>query len=135
MKVKECLRCGSCCSGMFAIVPKTENSDLSPSCMEKVPYESLDDYIETNGEPMGTPCKWLKRDTKTTEAFCTVHEKRSTHCRMHPEHIVGSNYCHTGLYYWRERHLEGLPVPDGVLTILHAEKRAYGGLLVSEKRG
>lgn len=118
MAVKKCLRCGMCCSGMFAIVPRYESSNLSPQFLETLGDEALSQYIDDNGEPMGKPCKWLARDAHTTEATCRVHSCKSSHCLDHPEHIVGNEWCPIGRLYWKVRLEKGLPIPESVKQVL-----------------
>lgn len=118
MEVKRCLRSGQCCSGMFAIVPKHEESNLSPAFLDTLPPEEVADYIESNGELMGEPCKWLVRDEETTEATCKAHDRKSEHCLSYPEHIVGSEWCPVGVTYWKDRKAQGLPIPEWVNGVL-----------------
>jgi Fe-S-cluster containining protein len=121
MDTKICLRSGGCCSGYFALVPKTETSDLSPTNLESM--EDAISYIEEHSEGMGKPCKWLIRDEVTTEATCKVHTLKSSMCIDYPEYMVGNKYCGMGLAYWSDRKERGLPIPSSVTEILISEGR------------
>jgi hypothetical protein len=118
MSTKICLRSGQCCSGYLAFVPKTYESDLSPSVVNSLPDTEVDDYLEKHIEPMGKPCKWLVRDELTTEAACKVHTRKSSQCLDYPEHLAGSKYCNAGLAYWQHRKSANLPVPSWIASVL-----------------
>lgn len=123
MEGKICLRSGQCCSGHFAFVPKTEDSDLSPDLVDNLPFDTVNDYLQKHAEPMDTPCKWLVRDEETTEATCKVHSIKSSQCRDYPEYLVGGKYCNAGLAYWRHRQSKGLAIPEWVGSVLSTVKR------------
>lgn len=118
MQTKICLRSGQCCSGLLALVPKYETSDLSDRHLDTLDFDDQMSYIEENSEPMGKPCKWLERDSETTEATCKAHKRKSSMCINYPEHLAGSPYCPSGVAYWSERKANGLKVPDWVMEIL-----------------
>jgi Fe-S-cluster containining protein len=116
MQTKKCMRSGQCCSAHFALVPKHETSDLSDKHLDTL--EDAESYIEANSEMMGTPCKWLVRDSETTEATCKAHTRKSDHCVSYPEHIIGSEWCPVGVMYWKDRKSEGLKIPEWVDKVL-----------------
>lgn len=83
----KCYRCGTCCKGFIALVPKTKESDLSPEFLEEYGKthtdEELFQYIEENSQDMGEVCPWLIEDTDDF-CSCAVYEHRSSQCREYP---------------------------------------------------
>jgi Fe-S-cluster containining protein len=121
LETKKCLRSGQCCSSHFALVPKHEDSNLSPQFVEALPEDKVEDYLDSNSEMMGSPCQWLTRDEVTTEATCKAHTRKSDHCISYPEYLGGVEWCNVGVAYWVGRKQNGLPIPewvDGVLLSL-----------------
>lgn len=118
---QKCLRCGSCCIGALAFIPKTEHSDLSPEKLKTLSEPEFKTYLATEadfGTGNSAPCKWLSFN-EFREASCKVHTLRSENCRDYPgESPWGGEYCRVGLGYWRERVSKQLPVPDHVKKIL-----------------
>ena len=82
-----CYRCGSCCKGLLALIPRTSKSNLSPDLLEelgmKYGSDYVDSYINDNSEFMEDRCKWLQENPDGT-AKCLVHDYRSSHCRDYP---------------------------------------------------
>lgn len=98
-----CYRCGTCCRGFFAVVPKTEDVDLSPEFLERLSQEKsmkeIAEYISENSQPMGATCVWLGYN-EDGAAFCKVYEHRSADCRNYPggdckigKHLKGEAMC------------------------------------------
>ena len=48
----KCFRCGNCCKGFLAFVPKTEDADLSPEFLEayyeREGFEATKAYMDAN---------------------------------------------------------------------------------------
>ena len=89
-----CYRCGTCCSGFSAIVPKDETSNLNPAYLEEL--EALHDreyayhYMVTNSVVQDYRCQWLQdNDDHTTT--CTAYERRHLECRIFPGYLVDSH--------------------------------------------
>jgi len=89
---KKCLRCGMCCDNYIGIVPKTKTDNLSLRFLKKMTFQEAQEYLENHSEPMGHPCKWLKRNMKGLPK-CTVYPNRSSDCRNYPE---GKGNCRVG---------------------------------------
>ena len=87
----ECYRCGTCCRGYFAIVPKYFDADISPSNVEFIEimygYTYLKDYLEEYSEFCVSRCKWLV-DNEDGTTSCAVYERRSSSCRNYPDNDV-----------------------------------------------
>ena len=41
-----CMRCGYCCRGFFAVIPKNETSNLSEDYLDQLDYSEQMDYID-----------------------------------------------------------------------------------------
>ena len=102
----KCFRCGSCCKGFFAFVPKTEDADLSPEFLEayyeREGFVATKAYIDANSQPMGEVCPWLLENEDGT-CSCKVYEHRSSNCRNYP----GTAYCNLGEYILNKKRQEG----------------------------
>lgn len=121
---KKCMRSGQCCNGYLAFVPKHEHSDISPAKIDTIKYKDIQGYLDEHMEPMGDPCKWLERDTLTSEATCLAHTRKASMCIDYPENIgIKENWCGTGLIYWSYRKKQGLPIPEWVAKVLIEEGR------------
>lgn len=87
MPENKCYRCGMCCRGYIAIVPKNKDSNLSPeyieSFIENHGFDYALSYIDENSELMGDPCKWLIINEDGL-CSCSVYENRSSDCRNYP---------------------------------------------------
>ena len=86
-----CYRCGSCCNGFQAIVPKGESSNLSPEHLNEL--ERLHgaayamDYIKNNSVIQEERCQWLQGD-KSQGTVCLAYERRSSDCRNYPDYTL-----------------------------------------------
>lgn len=105
-----CYRCGSCCKGTINLIPKTENSNLSPKfIIELIEEKGLSetyDYIDNNTEEMGPICKWLKQNSPNEKACCLVYNLRGSSCIDYD-----SDYCNVGFNYWVNLIRQGLTIP------------------------
>jgi Fe-S-cluster containining protein len=90
-----CSRCGYCCKGHIALVPKTITADLSPEYIEKLAEEqggpAAIQYVEENTQPQGDRCPWLVIGEDGL-AHCYVYSHRSSCCRNYPD----SDVCRIG---------------------------------------
>lgn len=145
-----CLRCGYCCRGSFAIIPKTENSDLSKTHFEylekKHGKEYVRKYIAKNSESLyqihlatkiqnlpkyKLACKWLIQDyfeisdhyAKLSPSSCKVYDKRSGICTNYKKGI----WCNIGISLWKLHQESGNKIPEEILKLLkqHPDYREY----------
>ena len=101
MDVK-CFRCGTCCKGFIALVPKTLESNLSESFLEQYGeengFDAMFEYVESNSEPQGDRCKWLEDNSDGTTT-CTAYERRGSDCSNYPEQLI-FDYCRVGKKFY-----------------------------------
>ena len=136
-----CLRCGYCCRGTFALVPKNYDSDLSAKHLyyleEKYGWKYVSNYIATNSESLfepylmvkteslptiSMPCKWLIQDhfelsetyANISPACCSVYERRSATCSTHREGVC----CSIGIELWKLHVRSGNKLPEDVRKLV-----------------
>ena len=122
-----CMRCGYCCRGFFAAIPKNELSNLSDDYLNQLDYSEQMEYIDINSELMGSKCKWLcqdnyiNNDNKNDVAKCNAYARRSIHCRNYNY----DKWCNMGLMTWK-RHKDknkGNKIPDEIMNIIKNHPR------------
>ena len=89
-----CYRCGMCCHGYLAAVPKTTESNLSPGFLSAYEAEHGDKivaYVYNNAVMMSDPCQWLIKNEDGTTT-CSAYCRRSSDCRNYP----GTAECKVG---------------------------------------
>lgn len=91
---KKCFRCGRCCNGYLAQIPKTKEVNLSPKFLEEMELLEALRYVEIHSELMDSPCKWLQKNADG-KFKCLVYANRSSNCRNYPE---GEGDCRVGKY-------------------------------------
>lgn len=107
----KCLRCGYCCKNHFCIVPKYENSDLSPEFLEAVTA----DYIDENTVEQGPICKWLTVDELGLHT-CSAYARRSSMCR---DHNTEFKKCLMGHAYWKNK----TNIPEEIRLLIEEESK------------
>ena len=121
----ECMRCGYCCRGFFAAIPKNETSNLSEDYLDQLDYSEQMDYIDNNSELMGSKCKWLyqdnyiNNDNKNDIAKCNAYERRSSHCRNYNF----DKWCNMGLMTWKRHKDKGNEIPEEIMEIIKNHPR------------
>lgn len=145
-----CFRCGYCCRGSFAIIPKTKNSDLSRTHFEyleeKYGIDFAKNYIAKNSESLyqihlanktgelpkyKLPCKWLVQEyfevsgeyAKLSPSSCKVYGKRSGTCTNYKK----GKWCNIGIYLWKLHQDSGNEIPEEILKLLkqHPDYKEY----------
>lgn len=116
----ECMRCGFCCHGFLAFVPKTEDVDLTDEYLNSLGLDVYD-YIKQNTEVMGEKCKWLQQDNyigngskKNDVAVCGVYDRRSNQCRNY----CSNEWCNYGLMVWKKHMDNGNVIPNDIFEII-----------------
>ena len=93
-----CYRCGTCCKGFNAIVPKEESSNLSPDYLNELERLHGNDYamayIRNNSVIQDKRCQWLHEEEDNTTT-CLAYERRSPDCRNYPDYTLQS-FCPVG---------------------------------------
>lgn len=135
-----CFRCGTCCRSSYAIIPKTEESDLSTDHLnyleEKYGWDYFEKYFEENSiflQPDSnlqdeeiyskkTPCKWMfqehyeinGKNVFISPSKCMLYNKRSSTCINYKDDI----WCDTGIRLWKHHQDNGHKIPDEILELL-----------------
>jgi len=107
-----CFRCGRCCKGFIAIVPKKDDSDLSPDFLESMDFDEKERYVEENHEFQGEKCKWL--DDTDIQCTCKAYDRRSSDCRNH----CADHVCKIGMIYFWKLLDDGVKLPKTLVDEL-----------------